>query len=348
MSSNRRNTIKLRIENLTYFITLLVILLAGCSGCAQKNTPHLKSPVDITQDIDNHTGTTNQASGALPTEFYPPEKPYADITITGEQPPFPYHGNPIFWVPDIAYQTTGTPGYEQTFPVISYSEKHREYLQALQEYTKETGEPVPGALERKISEQVFGKDMNFDDAVVEHLPPLDAAKCLLAIGRRSSYAKRMAQRALNENPNDFHTLLIWTEAQTDDEAIIEGYRQLLKMRPTSAYVSLMLAECIKHENSDENIQLYKKAIQYAPQEEIGTHSHLNNFSIHIRDGALSQLGSAYFWNDEKEKAIETYKHLAEVTLYEETRKFAQERIDEIKGEIGLEYVIFVDPDELYD
>ena len=85
---------KLQIELFTYLLTLIVILLAGCSGCGKTTTPEFKPPVETTQEGENPTTTTHQSSGTLPTEFFPPENPYQDITINGEAPPFDFLQQP--------------------------------------------------------------------------------------------------------------------------------------------------------------------------------------------------------------------------------------------------------------
>ena len=331
---------KLRIQTFTSLLTLIVILLAGCSGCAQKKITReteiqAKKPVGLT----SKQGVGPQRSDALPTKFYPPENPYEDITINGQAPPFEYYGNLVYWVPHMEYHNPLAS--DHTLPIIQDKYPTSYYRQVKRELAEKRGEALSAEEEGYIADKLY----------FGHLPPLDAAKCMLANGGSGSpYLLEIVQQALDENPNDFHTLLIWTEAQLQkSENREKGYRRLLQMRPNSAYVLFQLGRCIWFKNSPESIQLFKKAVQFAPNIRLGARARAKyggeRSGIHIRDWALQELAGAYFWEDEKQKAIETFNYLQQITTDEKTRERAQERIAEIKEGKRFGRITFVDDDE---
>ena len=317
-----------RIHTLMSSLTFFIILLAGCSGCGKTITPEFKPPVETPQEGENPTTTTHQSSGALPTEFYPPENPYQDITINGEAPPFNFYNNPVYWIPHLEYMTAPHGiGYKSS-PIIPDYDVNV-FNKKIEELEKERGAPVSRDEQSYIMHKMrFG-----------NLRPLNAAKVMKSrgIGSHNRYLLEVAQQALDANPNDFHTLLIWSEMQPYQSKSSErGYRQLLEMRPNSAYVLLRLGLTIRFENRQESIQLFKKAVQYAPNIEYGK----GERSVHVRDWALQELAEAYFWEGEKQKSTETFQYLQQITENKRTRKRATEYLKDIKegykfGMIGL-------------
>ncbi len=309
----------LRPKTLITLLILTIILLAGCSGCAQKKITReteiqAKKPVGLT----SKQGVGPQRSDALPTTFYPPENPYEDITINGEAPPFAYYGNPIYWIPSLQYETKGPPGGEETYPTLP-NKMDELYIQEYRKLSKESGESL--TLEQLYTiQKMKTKDLSLTEAAMYWI--------------HSSTAKRLAQDALDENPNDYHTLLIWSEAQGIDHQNKEkGYRQLLQMRPNAAYVLYRLGQILKFKNKKESIQLLKKAVQYAPNTRLGARAeHGGHSDIHIRDSALNELAHAYFLDKEKQKAVETLNYLQQITTNEKTRQLTQERIGNIQRE----------------
>ncbi len=175
------------------------------------------------------------------------------------------------------YKTVGTPGQEHTLPILPNQSPSSRYRKLIRELTEERGEELSAKEQEYIANKIAFGD----------LPPLDAAKCMLAnAGGGDLYLQEVAQQALDENPNDFHTLLIWTDAQPyDSENREKGYRQLLQMRPNAAYVLLMLGECMKFKNRQESIELYKKAAQYAPNTRLGARATLGG-----RSGFIYEIG----------------------------------------------------------
>ena len=323
---------KLYIEHFTTLLLITFILLAGCSGCAQKTTPEPKSPVEATQDIENRTTTTHKTSGALPTEFYPPENPYQDITINGEAPPFDFYNNPVYWIPDLEYRTVAKGTGHRTYPIIPDYDVNA-FNTKIEALEKERGEVISREEQHYIrSKMRYG-----------HLTPLNAAKAMLSrmSGPKHRYLLEVAQQALDANPNDFHTLLIWTEAQPyQSESSEKGYRQLLEIRPNNPYVLLKLGLTIKFESPQESIQLFKKAVQYAPAIEYGmnrspdilynTESPPSSPSVHVRDWALQELAIAYFLEGEKQKSTETFQYLQQITESKSTRKRATDYLTDLK------------------
>ncbi len=321
---------KRQIQTMTIFYSLAVILLAGCSGCGQTTTPDFKPPIATIPDGENRTATKNGTSDALPTEFSPPENPYQDITITGEAPPFDYYGDPVFWVPDLEYKIVGFQGQETSYPIIPDKDVdvYNARIKALEE---ERGEPLSRDEKNYISyEMRYG-----------HLSPLDAVKAMytVGIGSGSQYLLEVAQQALDANPNDFHTLLIWTNIQPYlSDSAETGYRQLLQMRPTHAYVLFWLGKTVRYKNREESIQLFKKAVQYAPS--IGYGMASAKLSVHVRDWALQELAKAYFWEGEKQKSMATFSYLQQITKDDDTRERATKYIRQIKGGKRFGHVAF--------
>ena len=302
----------LRPKTLITLLILTIILLAGCSGCAQKKITReteiqAKKPVGLT----SKQGVGPQRSDALPTTFYPPENPYEDITINGEAPPFEYYGNLVYWVPHMEYHNPLAS--DHTLPIIQDKYPTSHYRQVMQDLAEERGEALSAEEEEYIADKLY----------FGHLPPLDAAKCMLANGGSGSpYLLKIVQQALDENPNDFHTLLIWTEAQLQkSENREKGYRQLLQMRPNAARVLLMLGRTlVSNENSqtdiEEGIGYLKKSAALAPDL--------------YGETAYHSLGRAYLKLKDATLALEAYNHTQQ---YRDSgdRQYVIERIE--KGEL---------------
>ncbi|MCG9129848.1 hypothetical protein JT359_19835 [Candidatus Poribacteria bacterium] len=318
------------IRQVTLLFVLVSILLVGSSGCAQKTELAKKATPEP------NTIMEYQIAAGLPAELTPTENPYQDITITNEAPPFVFYNNPVYWVPELNYTKEwdginhGPIDNYRSFPDIPALDV-KVFNTKIEQLRKERG----GHLSRVERGYIYRK-MGYS-----HLTPLNAAKAMLSVGTNSPnnnpYLLEVAQHALDANPDDFHTLLIWTEAQPyKSENIERGYRQLLQKRPNNAYVLLRLGLTLRFKNRQESIELFKKAVQYAPPEKYGS----GDKGIHVRDWALQELAKIYFWEGEKQKSRATFQYLQQITTDDATRKRATEYLVDIEegykfGRIGL-------------
>jgi len=269
-------------------------------------------------------------------EERPSLNPYEGITETGQAPPEDYYGNPIFWIPSMQYETRGEPGDEVSVPILPNYEGRIAIRDAKRQALYEAqGGKLTQAQRGQITVEVL----------TEGLAPLDAAKYFSKgggpIGRKACL--QFAQQALEANPDDFHTLLVWTSVQFCDTrnpdaawARMEaGYRRLLEMNPNSAFILYRLGGTLGYVDYPEKVALLEKAIRLAPEKDLGKGAGSTN----IRDGALQKLARNYFYHSEKEKSLETLNRLLTVTQSPNLRRLTQERIQIIQEEnqwpIGL-------------
>ena len=105
-----------------------------------------------------------------------------------------------------------------------------------------------------------------------------------------------AQQALDENPNDFHTLHVWTSVRPSGDTFgdsplkLSGYRRLLEMKPDSARVLAEYALYLPRSETAEKIRVLEKSAQLDPT---------------LDEGATFYwLARAYYDAGELEKAVE--------------------------------------------
>lgn len=320
---------KLRMRYFTTSLTFFVILLVGCSGCAQKTMQE----TELTEQTTSQPKTIieYQIAAGLPAELTPRENPYQGITINNEAPSFTIYNNPVYWIPELEYKTVWSGIYNHRDNYYSSPDipdyDVNVFNTRIAELEKERGEPVP-----EKERMYIGAKMKYG-----HLTPLNAAKAMLPGSiHTNQYLSDVVQQALDANPNDFHTLLIWTEAQPyQSETQKEGYRRLHQMRPNNPYVSLRYGLTIRYDNRQKSIELFKKAVQYAPAERYGS----GRSGIHVRDWALQALAKAYFAEGEKQKSKATFQYLQQITTADNTRERATEYIKDIEEGYKFGYIL---------
>ena len=99
------------------------------------------------------------------------------------------------------------------------------------------------------------------DILADGLDALSAAKFLKALGGYAAYAREYADKALAENPDDFETLLFWTQFRNSDEQTeeIAGYRRLLEMNPNSIPALVGLGRRLARNAPEEAIEVLERA-----------------------------------------------------------------------------------------
>ncbi len=303
---------KLRIQTLTTLLMVAVILFAGCDGDKQKPPEQVEVPTDTPLEI---TLSEKAQLETVPTTLYPPENPYKNLTATGKTPPpdfyTDYAGDLILWIPEFEYKLEDEawpPGANnKSLPIApNHAEKWGQYEQREREdfyKLRQRKEDVTSEKRRwDMSREVDAKLADFRaEIMTEGMNPLNAAKYLAAHNINTEHKKQYAQQALDENPDDYHTLLVWTYVQQDFDTQREGWRRLLKMRPNDAYVLSRLGDITF---SAEAIPILKKAYQYAPDVS-------KDHPAFLKKGIVFELAQAYFyWTREDTKALETLKYLS--------------------------------------
>lgn len=290
---------KLRIQNLTTLLMIAFILLTGCDR-KQQVPEQGEGPADSQIEI---TLSEKTQSETVPTTLYPPENPYEDLTVTGTAPPSDYQGNPILWIPKFEYELESN---AVSLPIApNHAEKMARFKQRNNELYDEYLEKVKNVTSKKLRWQ-FYREYHLQSAAIkaevmtEGMPPLNAAKYLIAHNINTEHKKQYAQQALDENPDDYHTLLVWAYVQ-DFEKKPEAFRRSLKMRPNAPYVLYRLGDITL---TPEAIPILKKAYQYAP--DVPT-----DHPTYLKTGILYELAKAYFYaTREDAKALETLKYLS--------------------------------------
>ena len=309
-------------------------LWAGCEPKAQRTPP--PPPAVETPE-----------PGAIPAQ--PPDagdapaapdaetsyNPYEGITETGQPPPDDYHADPLYWIPGMPYNTrTGfTHRGEVTTSahVLPDSEQRaaRVRKRSLPEYEKlqELVKTATNEQQRKNYVQAYQEKIR-QISVEEDtrgLSPLHAAKYLKA----GDAARQFAQQALDENPDDFHTLYVWTQFQSDSPAEqVTGYRRLLEMKPNSARVLFELGTFRHAVAASERVRLLEKSIQVEPD-------------AAIKRGRLYYLAQAYHDSGDTSQAIALLKrHLTTATLDLYSQRQVTKQIASL--ERGEGWLVFVD------
>ena len=289
---------KLRIENLATLLMITFILFTGCDR-KQQAPEQVEVPGDTQIEI---TLSEKTQSETVPTTLYPPENPYEDLTVTGTAPPPDYQGNPILWIPEFDYEWNVD---DKLVPIApNHTEKWARYEKRVRKDRYESSQKTEGITSQKrvyqIIRELEAQLRDFQaEVMTEGMTPLNAAKYLIAHNINTEHKQQYAQQALDENPDDYHTLLVWAYVQ-DFEKKPEAFRRLLKMRPNAAYVLYRLGDITL---TPEAIPILKKAYQYAP--DVPT-----DHPTYLKTGILYELAKAYFYaTREDAKALETLKYM---------------------------------------
>lgn len=315
-------------------VLVSVLLWAGCEPKAQRTptpTPAV-TPKPVPAAPPAVEPRPTPASPALSETALPAGTgAYAGITETGEQPPDEYYGDPLFWIPGMAYETFHNPSYGSfSDPVWPPSEEIGRRIAARVE---ELFKAYDGEIEDShVKSRVFRQAEL--EVISESMSPLHAAKYLGALGSSlyADKARELAQVALDANPDDFHTLLLWTTLQyvPDDEAsrkrAVAGYRRLLEMNPNSARVRYDLGNLLSdYQEFEESIRLLETSSQLDPR---------------FSEGAFLRMARKYYFFGDKAKALAYLKRLAEVASTQRAREITRERIEALEQQ--GEWLLFVD------
>ena len=236
-------------------LLLGLCVLVGCAGCGQKtatpplNAPHRPQgserafkPTAPQTETDTHTPATDDPildaewqRLQLPPDYNPYYgKSYYGITENNQKPPPPdeFYSDPLFWVP--GWDIRSEP----------YADGHGDSYSIL---PKALSEEKPRYKElHKAREKELGRSLTQDDIYrliadiySEGLSNLYAAKYLGA--GNNPYAVEFAQKAHEENPDDFHTLFLLAHLQDAHQneqkyahLAVANFRRLLAMNPNVA------------------------------------------------------------------------------------------------------------------
>ena len=242
-------------------LLLSLWLFVGCAGCGQKTaTPQEKAthppqvpgragtPTPLQTEVD--TPTPVQESPILSAEWKPIQLPpdynpyygksYFLITENNQKPPPPneFYSDSLYWVPgwDIRSESYAD-GHGDSYLIPperypgGYEERRARVKEQRKAREKELGRTLTDNEERRISAYIY----------TEGLSNLHAAK-FLANGR-SPYAVEFAQKAHEENPDDFHTLFLLAHLQGIHEnqekyepLAAANFRRILERYPNVARI----------------------------------------------------------------------------------------------------------------
>ena len=297
---------KLRIETLTLLLTFIVIGLAGCSGCGQKTAP--QAPIEPSQKISE-----------APTNVGEPTQ--QEVDVGAEQNLQEPKTSPLIY----NHQAPGAFDYGQEIslypfpsPVIPPDLKARADAEvkrkapAVSRALKRAGDYTDFEYRKALSQV---RDMMY----VEALGNLAYAQYLFH--HRTNKAYSFAKAALEENPDDFETLLTWGFAYLnnpegypshDDEERVAVYRRLYEMNPDHPYVLHELAKSIYPKHPEEALRYAQKAQQLE-----------HRFVWYSLDGLC------YFQLGDYEKALASFERAYAVSN-EITKQGPADRIKRVK------------------
>ena len=311
-------------------------LSAGCQPTAPR-TPPTPPAVETPQPEPDSPPAEKQLPAPAPTALseteLPATGPYAGITETGEPPSDKYYGDPLFWIPGMAYETFySAPDEPYSKPILfTTAERTRRIDARYGELLSVQSEKLTPVEDATLYHQATV------DILTEGMSALDAAK-VLAMKLGYNEARPFAQVALDTNPDDFHTLLLWTTLQFDPvpesyleekawrERAVAGYRRLLEMNPNSARVRYDLGNLLSdYQEFEESIRLLETAYQLDPR---------------FSEGAFLRMARKYYFFGDKAKALAYLKRLAEVASTQRAREMTRERIEALQQR--GEWLLFVD------
>ncbi len=337
---------KLRIENLTTLLIITVMLLAGCSGCTQKNA--LKG-IELQDDYNEQSKYGPVASNAhKPVKLPPFQEPSfeglieqfkADVAANRGNPgTLERKRNAIanpnildwpFFVSAGDYKKGEQPlsklyGFDRiTIQTTAEQEKRLDALRS-------EGFP-PDIYERKMYEIYFiGVDS------------LTAAKYFMTRGSRnaSTHGVEYAERAMRENPNSVEAMYIWARCSSntkDKEKGIAAFRKMLSRFPNAAAAHIGLAQ-----------NLFSQALKVQRESSPGSHITLVEEALRHTQTAI-QLDSriprynyllawCYFELEEWEKTLIVYHGMPSIQMgaaFNLTFQSAHANLAKQRGEFSL-------------
>ena len=312
-------------------------LCAGCQPTAQR-TPPTPPAIETPEPEPDSPPAEKQLPAPTPTALPETElpaatSPYTGITETGEPPSDKYYGDPLFWIPGMAYETFySAPDEPYSKPILfTTAERTRRIDARYGELLSVQSEKLTPVEDATLYHQATV------DILTEGMSALDAAK-VLAMKLGYNEARPFAQVALDTNPDDFHTLLLWTTLQFDPvpesyleekawrERAVAGYRRLLEMNPNSARVTHDLGRILSRADEfEESVHLLKKAAQ---------------LDTRYQESAFLRIAMSYYGVGDKKQALAYLKRLAEVASTRRAREMTRERIEALQQH--GEWILFVD------
>ena len=300
---------KLWIETLTLFLTFIVILLAGCSGCSVKNAQKngVETPIAVKDTLTKELLLGDAGEIPIPTS--------QQQKILPLQTPADYRGDPYFYIQDIEYEKIikGGEGYG-SYPILPPHIEQK--LKEIRIWSENNGWMTP---EGPITDDEFQR-MRLG-IISEGFTDLEMAKYFILIGlstANTKYAQEYAQKALDANPDDYQTLYVWTQTQTEDSKRIQGTRKLLEQNPNDAKMLFQLGSLLidweqKTKGAfEESIGYLKRSAALDPD--------------YFRGQAYRFLGGIHVHLGDVEEGLAFYKLAQEVYDWEPTRE-AIERIE---------------------
>lgn len=270
---------KLRIGHFTILLLLPFILLAGCNGCQEKQekrvvAPPLETSARVAEEL------ANVVSDLQSIDENDQREPIQPPIV-----PDDFLGDPYFYIPNISYQKLVTMNGDDSgsFSVPVVPDDIVAKLHDIYEWrAKNLG-----------SSFTFDKTRVRVEIMVRGLSPLDAAKFLHLDGHYPKFAMEYAQQAIDENPDDYTRLYVWTYVQEDLTLKERGLRSLLSMNPRSPKLNLDLGFYLVHSDREqEGIDYMKKSVVLDPS--------------YKRAAALGALGRFYQFS-EADLALAYYK-----------------------------------------
>ena len=293
-TSERRNTMKLRITNFTTLLLIAVILLDGCSGCGQKTA--LKG-IEPQEDYNNQSKYGPVAANTRePVELPPfPEPSFerlieqfkADVAANRGNPEMlkrkkeaiadpdllsePYFQVPVLASPDLELKAANY--YDDKIKILPHDQKGEPYLMRPHNgpeieftgkiyYTTKEQEERQRAIPRTLPSDE--RNRQWYEIEFEGINTFTAAKYLSQQGARiaQSIGLEYAERAMREHPDSVEAMFIWTQCLPSEQRIA-AYRQLLSKFPNAAFAHENIAYYYYYYEDDPAIALahIRKACQ---------------------------------------------------------------------------------------
>ena len=226
--------------------------------------------------------------------------------ITAKTPPDDYHGDPLYWIEGMQYETVGlSSGGVGSIPVLP-PEKLARYNDASSTWGDNGERLTPEERQRRMIE-----------VLAEGLSHLDTAKLLAEgsyISGHLSHAREYAQRAIAVDPSNFEAYLVRADLLPPAELEAE-YRRLVEWKPNSVIALLNLGATVKDD---------REAIRYLERSAQLDEAYLNY-------NALVKLSKRYQRVGDYKKALAALKKLQ--TRSTGSRYWIEQHIDAIeKGE----------------
>ena len=147
---------------------------------------------------------------------------------------------------------------------------------------------------RDASWATMGPPREEVEILVEGMDNLSAARYLRMQGGYDEYVREYAAKALNEDPDNFEALYIFTQAQDLEADRETGFRRLLEMDPNFAPALSKLGVILARDSPEEAIEYLERANQLEP------------------DNNLFHLGISYQRVGEYDKALVVLKRADEL------------------------------------